>query len=51
MNDNVVRFERPKQPKPPRQMPPGLRRLLVIAAVILAFAAAWAWFQFGAAKP
>lgn len=49
MNDNIVKFRRPSQPKPPRQLPPRLRRLLTIVAVILVFIGIWAYFQYGAA--
>jgi hypothetical protein len=42
MNDNVIKFRRPKPPRTPR---PGLRKLLVVIVVIAVFAAAWGYFQ------
>lgn len=46
MSDNVVKFKRPQQPKPPRQTPPWLRKVVTLAAVVAAFAAAYAYFYF-----
>lgn len=43
MSDNVIKFRKPKPP--PKAPNPMLRKLLVIAAVILVFAAAWVYFQ------
>lgn len=43
MSDNVIKFRKPKPP--PKAPNPALRKLLVIAVVIIAFAAAWAYFQ------
>mgnify|MGYP004537611699 CR=1 FL=1 len=45
MNDNVIKFQRPKQPKPPRQTPPWMRRLLTWLAVIVAVGAIYAYFH------
>jgi hypothetical protein len=43
MSDNVIKF---RKPKPPRKAPnPMLRKLMIIAIVIIVFAAAWAYFQ------
>ncbi|MGZ9720429.1 hypothetical protein [Rhizobium miluonense] len=44
MSDNVVKFERRPKPKPPRQTPPWLKRLLTIVAVVAFFIAAFAYF-------
>jgi hypothetical protein len=44
MSDNVIKFQRPKKPKPPRQVPPWLRKLIVAGVIILAFAAAYGYF-------
>jgi hypothetical protein len=44
MNDNVIKFQRPKQPKPPRQTPPWLRRLLTVLGIIVVLVAAWGYF-------
>lgn len=44
MSDNVIKFQRPKQPKPPRQTPPWLRRLLIWLAVVVAIAAVYGYF-------
>lgn len=44
MSDNVIKFERPKKPVPPRQTPPWLKRLLVILAIALGLAAVWTYF-------
>ncbi|MBB3400176.1 MULTISPECIES: hypothetical protein [Rhizobium] len=53
MSDNVIKFERRPKPKPPRQTPPWLKRLLAILAVIAFFVAAFAYFTLksGASGP
>ncbi len=51
MNDNVLKFQRPKQPKPPRQTPPWLKRVLTILAVIAFFGAVYAYFSLAGAPP
>ncbi|SFB46789.1 hypothetical protein SAMN03159496_04035 [Rhizobium sp. NFR07] len=51
MNDNVIKFQRPKPPKPPRQTPPWLRRLLTVLGIIIALVAVWGYFQFAGSKP
>lgn len=52
MSDNVIKFQKRKPVKPPRQTPPWLRKLLVIAIVVLVFAAAYGYFSImGPAKP
>lgn len=51
MNDNVLKFQRPKQPKPPRQTPPWLKRVLTILAVIALFCAVYAYFSLAGAPP
>ena len=43
MSDNVIKFRKPKPP--PKAPNPMLRKLMIIAVVILVFAAAWAYFQ------
>jgi hypothetical protein len=44
MSENVLKFERRPQPKPPRQTPPWQKRLLVILAVVAFFAAAFFYY-------
>lgn len=44
MSDNIIKFQRPKKPKPPRQVPPWLKRVLTIAGILAALAAIWAFF-------
>ncbi len=44
--NNVIKFQKPKPVKPPRQTPPWARRLIILVVVIAMFAAAWAYFQF-----
>lgn len=44
MSENVLKFERRPQPKPPRQTPPWQKRLLVILAIIAAFVAAFFYY-------
>jgi hypothetical protein len=47
MNENVIKFQKPKapkSPKKPRQITPGLRKLLIVLAVVVFFAGAWAYF-------
>ncbi|WJH40554.1 hypothetical protein N7E02_08020 [Aliirhizobium terrae] len=51
MNDNVIKFQRPKQPKPPRQTPPWLKRLLTVLGIIIVLVAVWAYFQFIGSAP
>lgn len=53
MSDNVVKFERRQKPKPPRQTPPWLKRLLAVVAVIAFLLAAFTYFTLngGAAGP
>lgn len=48
MNENVIKFQKPKPPKQPRQITPGFRKLLIVLAVIVFFAGAWAYFTFTA---
>lgn len=45
---NVIKFERPpepKAPKPKKTLSPSLRKGLVWAGVVIAFAATWAYFS------
>ncbi len=51
MSDNIIKFQRPKQPKPPRQTPPWLKRVLTILAVIAVFCAAYAYFSLTGTPP
>lgn len=44
MNDNVIKFRRPEPP--PREPNPLLRKLAVVATVIVCLVLAWAYFQF-----
>jgi hypothetical protein len=45
MPDNVIKFKRPPQPKPPRQTPPWLKRLLPLIAIAAFLAVAFAYFS------
>jgi len=45
MSDNVIKFERRPEPKPPHQTPAWLKRFLVVLALIAFFAAAFAYFS------
>jgi hypothetical protein len=42
MNDNVIKFQRPKPPRKPR---PVLRKALIIVTIIAVFALAWLYFK------
>jgi hypothetical protein len=46
MSENVIKFQRPKQPKPPRHTPPWLRRAVTILAIIAAVVAVYGYFYF-----
>lgn len=43
MSDNVIKFRKPTPPKKPR---PGLKKVLILLAVVGFFVAVWAWFAF-----
>lgn len=43
---NVVEFRKPQKPKEPKKVPPGLRKVLIVAGIIAAFVLVWAWFNF-----
>lgn len=43
---NVVEFRKPQKPKEPKKVPPGLRKVLIVAGVIAVFVLVWAWFNF-----
>ncbi len=43
MSDNVIKFRKPKPP--PKAPNPLLRKLMIVAAVIIVFAAAWVYVQ------
>lgn len=45
MPDNVIKFQRPPKPKPPRQTPPWLKRLLIALGIAAFFAAAFVYFS------
>ncbi|MGK9051797.1 hypothetical protein QTA58_15710 [Neorhizobium sp. CSC1952] len=45
MPDNVIKFQRPPTPKPPRQTPPWLKRLLTALGIAAFFVAAFAYFS------
>lgn len=52
MSDNVIKFQKRKPVKPPRQTPPWLRKLLVIAIVVIVFFIAFGYFYItGPANP
>jgi hypothetical protein len=51
MNDNIIKFQRPKQPKPPRQTPPWLRQFLTVLVVIALLVGAWAYFYLTGSSP
>lgn len=44
--NNVIKFKRPKPEKPQRQMTPGLRKALLLAAVLVGLVLVWAYFQY-----
>lgn len=44
MSDNVVKFQKRKSIKPPRQKPPWLRKLMIVAGVIVAIGLIYAYF-------
>ena len=49
---NIVEFKIPPKPPEPKKPRPGLRKLLIAAGVIAAFAAAFAYFSlFGEQAP
>ncbi|MCJ8506900.1 hypothetical protein MUU53_03120 [Rhizobium lemnae] len=43
---DVIKFNKPKPVKPPRQTPPTVKKALVIVGVMAAFILAWAYFQY-----
>lgn len=45
MSDNVIKFNRPRKPEPPRQTPPWMKRALVFLGIALFFLAAFTWFS------
>ncbi|MBW6421511.1 hypothetical protein KX729_08665 [Rhizobium sp. XQZ8] len=52
MSDNVIKFQRPQKPKPPRQTPPWLKKLLVALGIVAFFLAAYVYFSLaGAPRP
>lgn len=52
MSDNIIKFQRPPKPKPPRQTPPWLKRLLIGLGIAAFFIAAFAYFSLtGQARP
>jgi hypothetical protein len=52
MSDNVIKFQRPPKPKPPRQTPPWLKRVLIVLGVAAFFIAAFVYFWLtGQARP
>ena len=49
MSDNVIKFRKPKPP--PKAPNPLLRKLMIIAAVIVVFALAWVYVQVTGVQP
>ncbi|MDR6665877.1 hypothetical protein [Rhizobium sp. 1399] len=49
MSDNVIKFRKPKPP--PKAPNPMLRKLVIIAAVIIVFALAWVYVQVTGVQP
>jgi hypothetical protein len=43
--NNVIKFQKPKPVKPPRQTPPWLRRVAIGLVTLAAFTAVWVYFQ------
>lgn len=43
---NIVEFRKPQKPKEPKRMPPGLKKVLIIAGIIAAFVLVWAYFNY-----
>ncbi|NLS03723.1 hypothetical protein HGP14_10180 [Rhizobium sp. P32RR-XVIII] len=48
MDDNVIKFQRPK---PPRKPNPALRKLLVVLTILILLGAAWGYFTFFGGQP
>jgi len=44
MSDNIIKFRKPKPVKTKVPMRPGIRRLLVICGVVVAFALVYIYF-------
>jgi hypothetical protein len=44
MNNNVIKFERPKKPKEKRPMSPRMQKMLIIAGIILGIAAVYTYY-------
>ncbi|OHV80246.1 hypothetical protein LCM4573_24810 [Rhizobium sp. LCM 4573] len=44
VSDNIIKFQKPKPPEQSRQVPSWLKRLLVVLAIMAAFAAAYIYF-------
>ena len=44
MSDNIIKFQPRQQPKPPRQTPPWVKRLLTVLGIVAFFAAAFVYF-------
>ncbi|MCK8779222.1 hypothetical protein M0654_04410 [Rhizobium sp. NTR19] len=45
MSDNVIKFKRPPKPRPPRQTPPWLKRLLPFLVIAAFLVAAYVYFS------
>jgi len=45
MSENVIKFQKRKTVKPPRQTPPWLRKLMIIGGVIVAVGVIYAYFS------
>ena len=45
MSENVIKFQKRKTIKPPRQKPPWLRKLMIIGGVIVAVGVIYAYFS------
>lgn len=43
MNDNVIKFRKRTENKPPKQTPPWLRKVLIACAVIAVIAAVYVY--------
>lgn len=51
---NVIKFERPpepKAPKPKKSISPGLKRVMIWAGIVAALVAAWGYFTLVGGTP
>ncbi|QCL83371.1 thermonuclease family protein [Agrobacterium pusense] len=51
MSDNVLKFQRPQKPKPQRNLPTRLRRVLIILGIAAGLLAVWTYFHLTTPTP